>query len=343
MEEFKVTEWETKYLDYKVRLMATFGDVCHGIVADDAVDVQGGKQRAKEICNAIPSSAKRNNKQFNPVSTLLYRKTGFQKIKEDDEDVHAASPVTPKQRSSPPKLKKVGTFAASAANAISPIMERMTTRGRKRKTPKFQDTTEVHAKAEEDFTKWLMSELDKIETFYKLREDEALARFRALEEQLVIMERMVDSSSYGIGYGGFELVLRKRTDDAPQDAPRSVRYREQRADYERSPKSRKPINKPADQAVRRLLKNACTEYYRRLELLRSYVTMNREGFRKITKKFDKQSGHGMSGRFMNNVVSRSYFAGPDNQLDHLMNGTELLVAKYAANGGREQLREIHGD
>lgn len=221
-------------------------------------------------------------------------------------------------------------------------MKRMTVKGRKKKSPKFQDTTEVHARAEEEFVEWLTSELTKIESFYKLKEDEALARFRALEEQLVIMERMVDNSAYGIGYKGFELVIRKRTDDAAEDAPKSVKYREQQADYERAKEYRKPTNKPVDQAVRRMLKHACSEYYRRLELLRSYVTINREGFRKITKKFDKLSGHGMSGKFMNSVISKSYFAGPDNQLDHLMNGTELLVAKYVHGSGGSSL-ENHGD
>lgn len=296
--------------------------------------LQAGKKRAKEICNAIPSSAKRANKQFNPVSTLLRRKTGFQKVKnEEDEDVHAASPAIPKSPAGGSRgLRKSGTFAT---NPVSPIVERMTrgpTRSKK-KGPKFQDTTKVHAKAEAEFTEWLGAELTKIEAFYKLREDEALARFRALEEQLVIMERMVDNTSYGIGYGGFELVLRKRTDDAPDEAPKSMKYREQQADYERANKYRKPINKPVDQAVRRMLKNACLEYYRRLEFLRSYITVNREAFRKITKKFDKLTGHGMSGKFMNDVILRSYFAGPDNQLDHLVNGTELLVAKYVYGGG----------
>ncbi|KAF8542931.1 EXS family-domain-containing protein [Trichophaea hybrida] len=108
------------------------------------------------------------------------------------------------------------------------------------------------------------------------------------------------------------------------------------ADYERSRKYRKPVNKPVDSAARKRLKHACSEYYRRLEALRSYIAVNREAFRKITKKFDKMSGLGMSTRFMNNQINKSYFGGMENKLDQLINGTELLVAKYFWENNRRR-------
>jgi SPX domain protein involved in polyphosphate accumulation len=217
-------------------------------------------------------------------------------------------------------------------------MKRMTGfRGTAKKKPVYQDTTTAQAKAESGFIDWLQAELTRVEEFYKTKEKEALKRFRALEEQLVIMEEQANRKTYSIGYGGVEIVIRKRGKDSESNDGMEMdnlsslnpfKERDSRADYERSNKYRKPVNRPIDQAARKRLKYACTEYYRRLEFLRSYVAINKEGFRKITKKFDKASGLGMSGRFMNNHVMRSYFGGMENKLDQLLDGTELLVAKY---------------
>jgi SPX domain protein involved in polyphosphate accumulation len=203
----------------------------------------------------------------------------------------------------------------------------------KQKPLVFRDTMLAQTKAESEFTEWLLVEVARIEAFYKQKENEALARFRALEEQLVIMQKMAGRNSYA------EVLLSKlgqepeNSEDAKINEGNLHQFfktpeEEGYADYERSRKYRKPINKPVDQGARKRLKHACVEYYRRLEFLRSYIAVNREAFRKITKKFDKLSGLGMSCGFMNNHIIKSYFGGMENKLDQLINGTELLVAKY---------------
>jgi SPX domain protein involved in polyphosphate accumulation len=216
-----------------------------------------------------------------------------------------------------------------------PLLKRMTNFGTIKRKPVYKDNTAAQEKAEAGFMEWLQAELSKIEAFYKAKENEAVKRFRDLEEQLVIMNEKTHRKTYSIGYGGVEIVIRKRGTDSESDDSvemdnlhsKALKERAARADYERSNEHRKPINLPVEQAARKRLKYACTEYYRRLEFLRSYIATNREGFRKITKKFDKASGLGMSGRYMNNHIMRSYFGGSDNKLDQLLNGTELLVAK----------------
>jgi len=99
------------------------------------------------------------------------------------------------------------------------------------------------------------------------------------------------------------------------DAPR---------DYQR----RKPINDPTHRLAKSKLKRAFIEYYRRLELLKSYISVNRDAFCKITKKFDKASGLRTSPGFFNEHISKSYFAGSENKLDDLINETEILFARY---------------
>lgn len=95
-------------------------------------------------------------------------------------------------------------------------------------------------------------------------------------------------------------------------------------DYQR----REPINNPTHRLAKSKLKRAFIEYYRRLELLKSYISVNRDAFCKITKKFDKASGLRTSPGFFNEHISKSYFAGSENKLDDLINETEVLFARY---------------
>ncbi|KAF8247020.1 hypothetical protein K440DRAFT_313971 [Wilcoxina mikolae CBS 423.85] len=205
-------------------------------------------------------------------------------------------------------------------------------RSKQQKPLVFQDTIAAQRIAEAEFTEWLLAEVARIDAFYRQKEKEAVARFRALEEQLVIMQKMAGRNSLT------EVILSKlgQEPESSEDATINTdnlhtfltSEQEGYADYQRSKKYRKPINKPVDNAARKRLKHACSEYYRRLEALRSYIAVNREAFRKITKKFDKMSGLGMSASFMNNRINKSYFGGMENKLDQLINGTEILVAKF---------------
>jgi len=100
--------------------------------------------------------------------------------------------------------------------------------------------------------------------------------------------------------------------------------------------TRKPLNNPAHRVAKRKLKKAYIEYYHGLEMLKSYVTVNRECFRKITKKFDKASGLRTSHRFMTAYVDKSKFGGADNDLDDMLNDTEVLFARFFERGNRKE-------
>ncbi|KAI5844190.1 SPX domain-containing protein [Tricharina praecox] len=100
--------------------------------------------------------------------------------------------------------------------------------------------------------------------------------------------------------------------------------------------TRKPLNNPAHRVAKRKLKRAYIEYYHGLEMLKSYVTVNRECFRKITKKFDKASGLRTSHRFMTAYVDKSKFGGADNDLDDMLNDTEVLFARFFERGNRKE-------
>ena len=107
-------------------------------------------------------------------------------------------------------------------------------------------------------------------------------------------------------------------------------------DYVRRAPARKPLNNPVHRVAKHKLKRAYIEYYHSLEMLKSYVTVNRECFRKITKKFDKASGLRTSNRFMVEYVDKSKFGGANNGLDELLNDTESLFARFFERGNRKE-------
>lgn len=107
-------------------------------------------------------------------------------------------------------------------------------------------------------------------------------------------------------------------------------------DYVRRTPARKPLNNPVHRVAKHKLKRAYIEYYHGLEMLKSYVTVNRECFRKITKKFDKASGLRTSHRFMTEYVDKSLFGSANNDLDELLNDTESLFARFFERGNRKE-------
>ncbi|TGZ77178.1 hypothetical protein EX30DRAFT_207915 [Ascodesmis nigricans] len=235
---------------------------------------------------------------------------------------------------------------------------------------------EVQAKVEKEFLKWLLDELTKCERFYAEREKEVVQRYDDMYEQLDVMrdrwfrskhnipfeeddaeESTNDSdttptNSVSVVHGAETQKPRRRpawksvteamngltktnpskTSVVNEETDKYPQYR----DYERRRPTRKPSNDPPHRVAKRKLKKAYIEYYHGLEMLKSYITINREAFRKITKKFDKASGLRTSHRFMTEYVDKSYFGGPNNKLDDLMNDTENLFAKFFERGNRKE-------
>lgn len=96
---------------------------------------------------------------------------------------------------------------------------------------------------------------------------------------------------------------------------------------------RPPMKEITYQLAKRRLKLAMIEFYRGLELLKSYCHQNQEGFRKIAKKFDKSTGLRTSKKFMSEKVNQSYFVLGD--LDSLIQETEDSFSRYFERGDRK--------
>lgn len=213
---------------------------------------------------------------------------------------------------------------------------------------------------ERDFFQFLDSELDKIERFYKEKEDQASERLQALREQLHEMRnrriaeiaeakkiRAQDETTKGPNVNGGEpnqdnsldwlksrLVKPGPNSKALQRMDRTPNIvgqsQDERRDYVRKP----PADDVPYRSAKRKLKLALQEFYRGLELLKSYALLNRTAFRKLNKKYDKAVKARPPYRYMNEKVSKAWFVNSD-VLDGHIHTVEDLYARYFEKGNHK--------
>ncbi|KAI4949518.1 hypothetical protein J4E91_005257 [Alternaria rosae] len=240
-----------------------------------------------------------------------------------------------------------------------------------------------------EFFNFLDGELDKIESFYKHKEDEATKRLNVLRDQLHIMrDRRIDevikrqtdkinakahkkhdghhvlsngqNSSSGdenqqaSGNGNIGNTLKDtflNPIDAALDAINAGKYGKSTKNITQlaTPAALQPKDHPDSrrdfarrpelpdvpyQTAKRKLKVALQEYYRGLELLKSYALLNRTAFRKINKKYDKTVNARPSSRYMNEKVNQAWFVNSDVIEGHIR-ATEDLYARYFEKGNHK--------
>ncbi|KAI1414338.1 EXS-domain-containing protein [Hypoxylon sp. FL1857] len=216
---------------------------------------------------------------------------------------------------------------------------------------------------EKEFFDFLDSELDKVETFYRQKEEQAGQRLAALREQLHEMRNRrnqelaelkqrkersrsrenhdtkgVSSSANGSHNWVEPIKSRIFKPGANSKAFSKLHFTpvlgaigtESRRDYIRRPSSQDVPYRTA----KRKLKLALQEFYRGLELLQSYAQLNRTAFRKLNKKYDKAVNARPPYRYMNERVNKSWFVN-SNTVDEYLHAVEDLYARYFEKGNRK--------
>jgi len=217
---------------------------------------------------------------------------------------------------------------------------------------------------EDEFFEFLDSELNKIESFYKMKEQEATDRLQVLRQQLhtmrdrriqeVLLAKMASSqngkgSGHGNGFGG---VNGARWKNPITGKPRfgknsralthmstpsvgSTHLPDPATIADRRDFMRRPDHHGVPyRSAKRKLKLALQEFYRGLELLKAYAYLNRTAFRKINKKYDKTVNARPPMRYMSEKVNQAYFVRSEVIESHLL-AVEDLYARYFERGRRK--------
>ncbi|KAM5469943.1 Xenotropic and polytropic retrovirus receptor 1 [Microsporum ferrugineum] len=216
---------------------------------------------------------------------------------------------------------------------------------------------------ETEFFAFMDKELAKIETFYKLKEDESTKRLQLLREQLHVMRdsrieelrskknhpmpQTKEGSNVLKGPAGQTSThwtrpltrgggshVGKTTKAMTQLATPRGPVPQAMADEQRDFVTRREYQGVPYNSAKRKLKRALLEFYRGLELLKSYADLNRKAFRKMNKKYDKVSFARPTGRYMTEKVNKAWFVQSDIVENHLV-AVEDLYARYFERGNRK--------
>lgn len=246
---------------------------------------------------------------------------------------------------------------------------------------------------QKEFFAWMDKELDKVETFYKMKEDEAGTRLAVLRDQLHEMrnrrveevavaqhakairkedehdvfhfpagngqskkdddrrpnsrdhlkawfdplERVIDQAKAKITgpHPGSNSKSLQNMQESPEMRAKSQAERNRRADdgrdYVRRPRYDDEV---PYRTAKRKLKAALQEFYRGMELLKSYALLNRTAFRKINKKYDKAINAHPPLRYMSEKVNKAWFVQSE-VLDGHIHAIEDLYARYFERGNHK--------
>ena len=236
------------------------------------------------------------------------------------------------------------------------------------------------------FFGFLDGELEKIESFYKLKEKQANKRLQILREQLHEMrdrrleeirqaqeakqkarrhqERVASGHEHlppihqnGVHRSSVSAALKwmQPIESAiglgPSRIGKTSKALQQLGSPsgplpEHLPGSTRPVSwqdftkrptQPNDvtyRSAKRKLKLALQEFYRGLELLKSYALLNRTAFRKINKKYDKAVKARPLGRYMSEKVNKAWFVQSE-VLEGQIVAVEDLYARYFERGNHK--------
>ncbi|KXJ92940.1 EXS family-domain-containing protein [Microdochium bolleyi] len=249
------------------------------------------------------------------------------------------------------------------------------TRVESNKLDQGMEVFDIVRQREREFFEFMEGELAKVDSFYRLKEDQAGERLAALRLQLHEMrnrrtaelaaarEHKDSNGQSADGANGkyhknpqdlaqrlvIEPIKSKIFKPGPNSKALSKMPQTPRVEAEGHDAGRDYIRRPEAHDVpyrtaKRKLKLALQEFYRGLELLKSYALLNRTAFRKLNKKYDKAVNARPPYRFMNEKVNKAWFVNSDVVDGHIQT-IEDLYARYFEKGNKKiaagKLRRLH--
>lgn len=284
----------------------------------------------------------------------------------DNSPLLDSPPISPyRNLQFPPQHRaSVASLGNSIRNnlAVKAIINRMSPGNANKKSPRMVNVAMnmLISQGELEFIEWLDSEFRKIETFYKEKENEAIERYLLLQDQLFnLREQKIaakvakaqDKPTVHIPRNKTAHKIKKKIarkvelPSLPATVQEAIFHHAKESSAQAQEQAQGPsrdYTKREDDRIsynvaRRQLKIALGEYYRSLELLKSYRLLNQTAFRKMIKKFDKMTGRNMQGTYMQKV-NGGYFCQSD-VVEDLLRKTEDMYATYFENGNHKHAVE----
>ncbi|KAI9716177.1 MAG: hypothetical protein M1828_000460 [Chrysothrix sp. TS-e1954] len=330
-----------------------------------------------------------NSRHTDPPGTYGTPNSGPLESAGSAYEVGATKPVS----ASPRSLVRRHTYAMKAQNAKAtrrdrdrPLLKRIFSRGSTtlQGSPVIDiplEVVEAIDSREKDLWRFCERELDKIEKFYKAKEDEAGEMLATIQEQLHTLrdqhmrekdaeaaiklrqKREEKARQEGFSPDGHRWSPGEQSTDPGEHRNRTLsqsvdmiyhpiqvakhvtfhrpsgkgplatppgRDRARSDDFERT------IVRPevSYRYAKRKLKVALFDFYRSLDLLKSYCILNEKAFRKLNKKYDKAVHARLPMWFMSKHVNGAYFVR-SSVLDAHFNTVEDLYSRYFEKGNRK--------
>ena len=330
------------------------------------------------------------NSRLNPHSTPLPKRPkgaegGAYTVGRTHTPLNTTSSLLPKHRRIFPH-RSHSTPGAAITPMRPPFYKRMFTVAGVDSSPIGDVPLEAYKEfdtRQADFHDFLDKELSKIESFYRMKEEEAGERLRILRQQLHEMrdrrlgevlatqerqrqeqERRIGSAHSAltsndlsdshkpltsralkliqplesrIGFGSHRFGKNTRaleqlsSPTGPQPQDPNHRGTDSWRDFTRRPTAADDV---PYRSAKRKLRLALQEFYRGLELLKSYALLNRTAFRKINKKYDKAVSARPTGRYMSEKVNKAWFVQSE-VLEGQIVAVEDLYARYFEHGNHK--------
>lgn len=201
------------------------------------------------------------------------------------------------------------------------------------------------------FFDWLDQELAMVETFYKMKENEASKKLdklraqlhemtdRGLQEALNAHMILVAVNETLRSHSGKSTDSPKHVDMWPDTSKVAFPGHHHSVDSRGGFFHRTNRGDRVDyRRAKTKLKFALEEFYGDLQLLESYSSLNYTAFRKINKKFDKAVSAHNSLQYMSEKVDKAYFA-QSKVLNSHMQDVEDLYARHVTHGSRKKTKE----
>lgn len=335
------------------------------------------------------------NSRLNPHTTPLAKgpedaRGDAYKVGRTHSPLNTTSALLPKHRRLFPHRSQ-STPVAAITPMRRPFLKRMFSTAGVESSPMGDvplEAWKVFDNRQADFHSFLDKELAKIETFYRMKEEEAGERLTILRQQLHEMRdrrleevlakkriqerqrqeqerRLGSANSEGtstnlngnhdrplsstalrfiqpfesrIGLGSHRFgkntkaleQLGSPTRPQPQDSAKQ-RKTDSWRDFTRRPSH---VDDVPYRSAKRKLRLALQEFYRGLELLKSYALLNRTAFRKMNKKYDKAISARPTGRYMSEKVNKAWFVQSE-VLEGQIVAVEDLYARYFERGNHK--------